>query len=470
MPKVESGCRTWLSAALIMLADIGAIGLVIALSVVVRHSFGGQFVFALYGRLWPVLGLFVSTYWLFGLYPGIVFNAVTEIRRIAAATTVVFLMLSVLAFLLRVIDEYSRLVFFSAWVLSMFLVPLARTFVRQRFARKDWWGYPTLVIGAGESGRMLVHTLQTQPELGFRVKALMDAGMPRIAAPSGVRTVRSMDDAAAIARQAAISHAIIALPDVSRPKLLALLESDTATFPHLFIVPNLGAVSSLGIEAQDLCHQLALEVRRNLLMPGAQITKRLIDISLVTLAGVMLLPVLLAVALALKLESRGPVFYRQYRLGRGGRVFGLWKFRSMATDADRILQEHLERHPECAREWEADHKLKNDPRVTRVGRFLRKTSLDELPQLWNVARGEMSLVGPRPIVRDEVPKYGEGFTLYKQVLPGITGLWQVSGRNDTSYIDRVALDSYYVRNWSPWFDVYVLGRTVRAVLAGAGAY
>jgi lipopolysaccharide/colanic/teichoic acid biosynthesis glycosyltransferase len=142
----------------------------------------------------------------------------------------------------------------------------------------------------------------------------------------------------------------------------------------------------------------------------------------------------------------------------------------MAANADRILEDYLEAHPESRREWQRDHKLKRDPRVTRVGRLLRKASLDELPQIWNVIRGDMSLVGPRPIVYDEVAKYGEGFQLYTQVLPGITGLWQVSGRNDTSYADRVELDSYYVRNWSPWFDLYLLGRTVKTVLAREGAY
>jgi len=468
--KVGSGCQPRLSAALIMLADVVALGLVIVISVLARHSIGGQYELPLYWRLWPVLALFVSVYALFGLYPGIVFNAVTEIRRIAAATTVVFLVLSVAAFLLRVADTYSRLVFFAAWMLAPLLVPLARAIVRHRFAREDWWGYPTLVFGAGESGRMLVRTLQTRPELGFRVRALMDAGMPKMDTPCGVPAIRSVEEAAAIARREAISHAIIALPEVSRPRLLALIESDAVAFPHLFIIPNLGTLSSLGIETRDLSHQLALEVRRSLLMPGAQLTKRFVDIGLAVLIGVVLLPLIVSIMAALKVESRGPVFYRQNRLGRGGRAFYLWKFRSMTAEADRILREYLEQHPESAREWEREHKLKNDPRVTRIGRFLRKTSLDELPQLWNVIRGEMSLVGPRPIVRDEVPKYGEGFTLYKQVLPGITGLWQVSGRNDTGYVDRVALDSYYIRNWSVWFDVYLLGRTVRAVLACAGAY
>jgi lipopolysaccharide/colanic/teichoic acid biosynthesis glycosyltransferase len=134
------------------------------------------------------------------------------------------------------------------------------------------------------------------------------------------------------------------------------------------------------------------------------------------------------------------------------------------------LARHLDQHPELRTEWERDHKLRDDPRVTPVGRFLRKTSLDELPQLWNVFCGQMSLVGPRPIVDEEVPRYGESFKLFTRVRPGVTGMWQVSGRNDTTYTERVALDSYYVRNWSPWLDLYILAHTLRVVVMGKGAY
>jgi Undecaprenyl-phosphate galactose phosphotransferase WbaP len=260
------------------------------------------------------------------------------------------------------------------------------------------------------------------------------------------------------------------MPAASGSRLPEILESGVGAFPHVFIIPNLGELSSLGVEVRDVCRHFALEVRRSLLMPGAQILKRAIDVSLATLIGILLLPVFLVIILILKLESRGPAFYRHVRIGLHGEKFWIWKLRSMAPNADRILNDYLEAHPESLREWQQDHKLKNDPRVTRFGRLLRKTSLDELPQLWNVIRGEMSLVGPRPIVQAEVAKYGEGLLLYTQVLPGITGLWQVSGRNDTSYADRVELDSYYVRNWSPWFDLYLLGRTVKTVLARQGAY
>jgi lipopolysaccharide/colanic/teichoic acid biosynthesis glycosyltransferase len=142
----------------------------------------------------------------------------------------------------------------------------------------------------------------------------------------------------------------------------------------------------------------------------------------------------------------------------------------MVPDADRILADYLSAHPEYLFEWQRDHKLRNDPRVTPIGRWLRRLSLDELPQLWNVVIGQMSLVGPRPIVKAEIEKYGRRFGLYSRVRPGITGLWQVSGRNNTTYDERVSLDEYYVHNWSVWFDTYLLLRTVKTVLNREGAY
>ncbi len=210
--------------------------------------------------------------------------------------------------------------------------------------------------------------------------------------------------------------------------------------------------------------------RTGLLCPRSRRFKRVFDIAFALLLGLIAVPVGLLIASAIKLDSPGPVFFVHTRIGRGNRRFRLWKFRSMVTDADEVLQRHIDAHPALALEWRLSHKLRSDPRVTRVGRLLRKTSLDELPQLWNVLRGDMSMVGPRPIVEAEIPKYGASFALYSQVLPGLTGLWQVSGRNDTTYRERVELDSRYIRNWTPTADLAVLLRTVRVVLGGRGAY
>ena len=205
-------------------------------------------------------------------------------------------------------------------------------------------------------------------------------------------------------------------------------------------------------------------------LPQSLLLKRLIDLPLAVLCSLVVLPMVAIIALLVKLSSRGPVFYSGKRIGAGGRYFYAWKFRTMRTDAEQVLEEHLAKCPELRRQWEETQKLKNDPRVTRVGRFLRKASLDELPQLLNVLRGEMSLVGPRPIVDQEVRRYGDVFQLYCSVLPGITGLWQISGRNNTTYEERVDYDATYVRNWSVWSDLSILVRTIKVVLLQEGAY
>lgn len=198
--------------------------------------------------------------------------------------------------------------------------------------------------------------------------------------------------------------------------------------------------------------------------------KRVVDLALAVVIGILTLPLIAVIAVLIKLGSRGPVFYCHRRVGRRGGPFMALKFRTMVTGADQMLEQCLQEKPEYRAQWQENHKLQDDPRVTRVGALLRKTSLDELPQVWNVVKGEMSLVGPRPIVDDESGKYGKTYPLYLAVKPGITGLWQISGRNDTTYRQRVCLDAYYVRNWTLLLDLYILLRTPLAVAAKTGAY
>jgi Undecaprenyl-phosphate galactose phosphotransferase WbaP len=207
-----------------------------------------------------------------------------------------------------------------------------------------------------------------------------------------------------------------------------------------------------------------------LLLDDPQRIKRVFDILFTLALALAALPFGIVIALAIALDSRGGVFFAHTRVGKGGRPFRIWKFRSMIAGSDEVLARYLDRNPTLVEEWRLTHKLKDDPRVTRVGRLLRKTSLDELPQVWNVLRGDMSMVGPRPIVSEESAKYGPAFALYTKVRPGLTGLWQVSGRNDTNYQRRVSLDCQYIRNWSLWLDAKILLKTVRVVLGGRGAY
>jgi exopolysaccharide production protein ExoY len=207
---------------------------------------------------------------------------------------------------------------------------------------------------------------------------------------------------------------------------------------------------------------------RSIRQPGAAAAKRLLDIAGALTLALLLSPLLIVVALALA-SDHGPILYSHSRTGRHGKTFGCLKFRTMVPNAEQALRDLLQSNSALRLEWLRDHKLRNDPRVTTVGRFLRRTSLDELPQLWNVLKGEMSLVGPRPVVREEWARYGRRLDTYLSTKPGVTGLWQVMGRSNASYRRRVALDSYYVRNRSIQMDVLILLRTVTVVIRSRGA-
>ncbi|MEJ6393530.1 sugar transferase [Gymnodinialimonas sp. 2305UL16-5] len=200
------------------------------------------------------------------------------------------------------------------------------------------------------------------------------------------------------------------------------------------------------------------------------VAKRCLDFSMALFALLVLSPLLLFVILAIKLTSPGPVFFGHERVGFGRNTFKCWKFRTMCVDADRVLSECLASNPELRAEWDATQKLKDDPRVTRLGRVLREYSVDELPQLFNVLLGDMSFVGPRPVVDAELVRFGDSAPLYLSARPGITGLWQISGRSDTSYSERVQLDAQYVTRWSLWQDVMIVLKTVPVVLGARGSY
>jgi exopolysaccharide production protein ExoY len=199
-------------------------------------------------------------------------------------------------------------------------------------------------------------------------------------------------------------------------------------------------------------------------------TKRAFDVFAGGCALVLLSPLLVLIALLIMVTSGAPVLIRHQRVGRGGRMFACLKFRSMVVKADEVLRDHLSSHPEALEEWTATRKLVDDPRVTRLGRVLRKTSLDELPQLYNIIVGDMSFVGPRPIVDEEIMKYGDAFAVYQLARPGLTGHWQVSGRSDTGYAERVQLDLDYVANWSFGRDMFIILRTIPAVVKARGVY
>jgi Undecaprenyl-phosphate galactose phosphotransferase WbaP len=349
----------------------------------------------------------------------------------------------------------------------MIVTPLLRSVVRDMVCRKPWWGIPVAVFYTGDESAEIIRELEKHPEIGLKPVVILSS--PHAVRPWHPLPVVDMQFAAAV-RARGVDRAMIALPAEGSGKLLEDLEVFESLFPRLMIVHSSPALYSFTVDARQIGGSLAVEVRRDLLLPLPRFAKRVIDLLIVCLGLPLVGLTIFLLAILVRLESPGPVFYGHRRIGRDRSTFCAWKLRTMQVNGDKLLQEALAQDQALREEWLRDRKLRRDPRITRVGRFLRKTSLDELPQLWNVLRGEMSLVGPRPIVEEEVAAYGQNFSLYCRVTPGLTGLWQVSGRNTVSSRDRVHLDSYYVRNWSPWLDLHILARTAKVVLTGQGAY
>jgi Undecaprenyl-phosphate galactose phosphotransferase WbaP len=417
-----------------------------------------------------VLGIFVIVYACAKLYPSVPLAPALELRRLTVLTTLVFLGLGTATFLSREGETYSRGVLLGAWLLALVLVPVGRAALRVVCAPRRWWGYPVVVVGAGPTGQTVVHTLQNSPDIGLKPVAVLDEEQARGPEVYGVPVLHDLELDDQLAVRGGARYAVMALADLDPVRAQRLVARYSQSFHHLLVIPPLSGLGSLWVNPAEIGGMVGIEVRHRLLDPGRRLLKRVLDVALILASTPVLLPLMGLLMLAVRIDSPGRILYRSPRVGRHGERLDMLKFRTMYEGAEEILAAHLATHPEARQEWETMRKLKDDPRMTPLGKWLRRTSLDELPQLWHVLRGEMSLVGPRPIYEDDAARYGNRYALYKQVDPGITGIWQVSGRNELTYDERVAMDCYYVRNWSVWLDVYLLARTVLAVLLCRGAY
>jgi Undecaprenyl-phosphate galactose phosphotransferase WbaP len=412
-----------------------------------------------------VLCSFMAT----GLYPGVTMNPIEELRRSTLSVTVAFLGLWAATFLLHDLSQ-SRLTYVLACVLTTLLVPLFRTGARSLFSTCSWWGSPVAILGFGTTGKRLVDTLTKNPRIGLKPVAVLDDNPEQyIGADSGLLR-GPLSRCREISRDQRISYGIICMPSLSREELLQRIDMYRPCFGHMLVIPNLIGMTSLGISAKEVGGIVGLEVKQELLRPSSQLVKRILDLLITIVASPVVIFLVSVFAILSRIEGKGPTFYAHERIGHSGKKFRAWKLRSMVIDADEVLRDCLEKDPDLRAEWQASQKLKCDPRLTRVGRIARKTSIDELPQFWNVLIGEMSVVGPRPMHETQVSLYGPSVALYTQVRPGITGLWQVSGRNHLSFAERVKLDRFLIQNWSVWLDLYILARTAAVVLTAHGAY
>ncbi len=454
----------------LILTDALSLLLSVALSLICKLALRQTFGLEGYLQMWPFLFVFIVVYGAVGLYSGVALCTPEELRRVTVSSTLVFLFLAAGTVSMRGARSYFTWVLFLAIALSALMVPMLRAFTRRLFAHESWWGYPAVIFGAGKTGQMAVLAMLREPALGLKPVAVVDDDAAKHGRVHGVPVVGGMDLASRLNPSQPRGYAVVAMPGVPHERAIAMVERCGLNFSHILVIPDLVGLSSLWVSPKSVGGMLGLEVSRQVLDYKHHLPKRVMDLVFTFAGGCLLIPILAFIAIWIKLDSSGPMLYGQRRIGRGGKEFKAWKFRSMIRDADAVLDRHLASDPALREEWERDHKLKNDPRMTRAGRILRSHSLDELPQLWNVLMGEMSLVGPRPIVHAEIARYGSSYELYAKVKGGLTGLWQVSGRNDTSYAERVDFDTFYVRNWSVWLDLCILFRTIGTVLLRKGAY
>ena len=378
----------------------------------------------------------------------------------------------IIIYFLKASNQSSRLFIILFGLFVLVNVCLIRYCVLKFIKRRNLFHEPIILIGAGLTAEKLIKFWRE--DLGYRYKVigLIDDHPISATLPKEFPILGGFDEARRIIRAANVKTIIIAAPGLGKERLQALISDIQPHVKNISFVPDLIGTPMSSVELSLLFSEkiLLLNLRNNLSRPYNRVIKRIFDLTLTIVGGLMISPVLLAIALAVAIDNRGRVIFAHRRVGAAGKKFPCYKFQTMIPDAEAKLKEYLAENPEARREWEETFKLTHDPRVTKLGNFLRRTSLDELPQLWNVIRGEMSLVGPRPIVQAEVVRYGKNIREYYMVLPGITGMWQVSGRSDTTYPERVAMDTWYVRNWSVWIDLMYLFKTVKAVFKGKGAY
>jgi Undecaprenyl-phosphate galactose phosphotransferase WbaP len=416
--------------------------------------------------------VFTLIYGIAKLYPAIGVSPVEELRLLSISTTVVFLWLGTLTFYMHNFERYSRASFGLAWLFALILVPTSRHIFRSIFSSLGLWGEPIALIGYGECGAHLLNILTKNPKLGYRPVVIIN-GFSSMKIPS-IPLPQYFDNGqlpfSKISDLNGIKTAILITSEIPQELLTKILDGYWHKFQHLIMISDVQKSNSVWIAPHDIGGILGLEVRQNLFSDLDQAIKRVIDLCLVLIALPILTILFLFLAILIRANSPGPIFYTQKRIGKDGKEFTIWKFRTMVVNAEQELNDYLQNHASLQVEWKDNQKIKNDPRVTAVGKILRRYSLDELPQIINIFLDEMSLVGPRPIVQEEIPFYGNNYHLYTKVKPGLTGLWQVSGRNDLTYDERVNLDEYYVRNWSVWMDIYIIATTINAVLTGRGAY
>lgn len=399
-----------------------------------------------------------------------------ESKRVLKAVTLAFVLVFAGVSLAKLSGEVSRTVIVITYFSALLLLPFLRYLTKSLLAAAGIWQEYVLILGIGDTAQKIAANLEKDRYLGYRIYGFLKQQEERHKTvkinSQNFRVVGDFGDAQRILAETRIRQIIISAPNLSGDELVLFTNELQPYTNSILIVPDLAGIPVVGGETEYFFDDriLAYRTKNNLANPGNQIIKRIFDIFVCLILSIVIIPILIIIAVAIKFDSKGPIIFSHNRVGYRGKDFKCYKFRTMVANSQQVLEKMLETNPELREQWQEDFKLKDDPRITRIGKILRKSSLDELPQIFNVLKCDMSLVGPRPIVRGEIHKFGAHIKEYLMVRPGMTGLWVNSGRNDVDYDERVQMETWYVRNWSLWMDISLLFRTIPVVLGRKGAY
>ena len=401
-----------------------------------------------------------------------------EVELILKAITLAVIFVVIILYLSKTAVEVSRALIGLIWLMLAFVLPLFRYAGKLLLTRIGVYKRPVLIIGAGKTACLLANALRREKTMGYEAVGILNdrgecAEVFTEAPASDIPILGKVEQAEYLIRKTRVQDIFIAMPALSAGETVKLVNRLQPLVSNVVLIPDLFGLSMSGIEAECFFEEqvLMLNIKNRLKPVFNRAIKRLFDLMLGSILFLLFTPLLFAISILIKLDSKGPVFYNGYRLGQRGKIFECHKYRTMYDDSAEIHKNYLANNSEAQKEWAKYRKLKgHDPRLTRVGKVLRRFSLDELPQLINVLTGEMSLVGPRPYLPSEkeaMEDWSEDILVAK---PGITGLWQVSGRNLIDFDGRLKLGAWYVKNWSLWLDLIILLKTFRVVIKGEGAY
>lgn len=365
--------------------------------------------------------------------------------------------------------HFSRYLWGLTWVIALIIVPAGRILIKKWLVKNNWYLKDTIIIGSGKNAVDAYNALSNESYLGLNIQYIIRTSNKEFV-NDNIKEIK-LDDVWSVIDPDSTQFIIALENGESEQRDIWLRKLAKHKCRYISVIPTLRGLPLYSTDMSFLFSYevMLLRINNNLAKRSSRFLKRAMDILGSIFIMIVLFPLLLVLYFLIRKDG-GDAIYGHTRIGRNGKSFSCLKFRSMVVNSKEVLEELLNNDPKAREEWEKDFKLKNDPRITKVGHFIRKTSLDELPQLWNVLKGEMSLVGPRPIVKEELERYKGDVDYYLMAKPGMTGLWQVSGRNDVDYSTRVYFDAWYVKNWSLWNDIAILFKTINVVLKRDGAY